>query len=328
MSGGNRELSPRRVLVPQAPVLVAGFREVLWLSPDGEIDALAPAEARTRIEHEMPMLCHARATARRLDMPVFPALDLLELFAFVRPARFCVPTPRGLAETLGIDPPRRPAEECVSLATAARLLLEELGGETDAEACTVAAAMDRGGWPWAPAVITALPACGPDARDQAAGMRVWTRLADWTEPSPGPAPGNETVRPEGARRRLAELLGAGAEPRPEQADYAAAVAAAFAPREQPDRPRAVLAEAGTGVGKTLGYIAPASLWAEKNRGSVWISTFTRNLQSQIASELGRLYPDPDVKRRRVAIRKGRENFLCLLNYEDAVGAAKGRPGRP
>ena len=28
------------------------------------------------------------------------------------------------------------------------------------------------------------------------------------------------------------------------------------------------------------------------------------------------------------IRKGRENFLCLLNYEDALGAAMGRPGRP
>ena len=34
-----------RVLVPQAPVLVAGFREVVWLSPEGEIEALSPAEA-------------------------------------------------------------------------------------------------------------------------------------------------------------------------------------------------------------------------------------------------------------------------------------------
>ena len=83
-----------------------------------------------------------------------------------------------------------------------------------------------------------------------------------------------------------------AEPRPQQADYAAAVAAAFAPRDHPDQPHAVLAEAGTGVGKTLGYIAPASLWAEKNHGAVWISTFTRNLQTQIAGELDRLYPDP------------------------------------
>src|SRR5271155_6098894 len=115
---------PRRVLVPQAPVLVAGFREVLWLSPDGEIEALPPAEARSRVERETPMLCHARATARRLDMPVFPALDLLELFAFVRPARFCVPTPRGLAEALGIPQPQRPTEACVTLATAARALIE------------------------------------------------------------------------------------------------------------------------------------------------------------------------------------------------------------
>jgi len=30
---------PRRVLVPHAPVLVAGFREVLWLHADGEIEA-------------------------------------------------------------------------------------------------------------------------------------------------------------------------------------------------------------------------------------------------------------------------------------------------
>jgi ATP-dependent DNA helicase DinG len=327
MSGGNQELSPPRVSVPQAPVVVAGFREVLWLSPDGEIEALAPAEARNRIEREAPMLCHARATARRLDMPVFPALDLLELFAFVRPARFCVPTPGGLAEVLGIDAPHRPADACVALATAARVLLEELGGETDAEARTVAEAMHRGGWLWAPAVIAALPACDPDALDRAVGLRAWGRLTEWSEPAPGPAPGNETVRPEEARSRLAELLGAAAEPRPEQADYAAAAAAAFAPRSQPDQPQAVLAEAGTGVGKTLGYIAPASLWAEKNRGSVWISTYTRNLQAQIAQELDRLYPDPALKQRRVVVRKGRENFLCLLNYEEALGAALMRPGK-
>jgi ATP-dependent DNA helicase DinG len=330
MSGGNHELADnalRQVLLPRAPALVAGFREVLWLTPDGEIETLAPAEARRRVEDETPMLCHAQATARRLDMPVFPALDLLELYAFVRPARFCIPTPRGLAEALGIDRPRRPTEECVVLITAARSLLEELGGETDNEALVVAEAMHRGGWLWAPAVIAALPAYGADASDRTAGLRVWTRLAEWSEPAPGPVPGNETVRPEEARSRLAQLLGEAAEPRPEQADYAAASAAAFAPRSHPDMPQAVLAEAGTGVGKTLGYIAPASLWAEKNHGSVWISTYTRNLQTQIASELDRLYPDPAVKQRRVVVRKGRENFLCLLNYEEALGAALMRPAK-
>jgi ATP-dependent DNA helicase DinG len=329
MADGDRNLSEaaRRVLVPQAPVLVAGFREVLWLSPEGEIEALAPAEARGRVEIDPPMLCHATATARRLDSPGFAAFDLLELFAFVYPARFCIPTPRGLAEALGLTPPRRPAQACVTLATAARALLEALGQQNDAECRAVAEAMDRGGWLWASAVLAALPPADPAARRTASGLRVWTRLAEWAETAPGPAPGNEPVRPEEARSRLAQLLGANAEPRPQQADYAAAVSAAFAPRDIPDRPHAVLAEAGTGVGKTLGYIAPASLWAEKNCGSVWISTFTRNLQTQIAGELDRLYPDPDEKRRRVVVRKGRENFLCLLNYEEAAAGAVTRPGR-
>jgi ATP-dependent DNA helicase DinG len=320
--------APRRVLVPRAPVLVAGFREVLWLDPDGEIEALAPADARSRVERETPMLCHGPATARRLDVPGFPALDLLELFAFVYPARFCVPTPRGLAETLGLPPPRSSPEACVTLATVARALLEKLAEEADPEVRAIAEVMDRAGWLWGPAVLAALPAEEPSASRKAAGLRVWMRLDEWSEPTPAPPPGNEPVGPEEARSRLAELLGAAGEWRPQQSDYAAAVIPAFAPRDRPDRPQAVLAEAGTGVGKTLGYIAAASLWAEKNRGSVWISTYTRNLQTQIAGELDRLYPDPERKRRNVVIRKGRENFLCLLNYEDALGAAMGRPGRP
>src|SRR5882762_8936746 len=129
MSQGDRDYPdrvPRRVLVPRVPVLVAGFREVLWLDPNGEIEALSPADARGRVERETPMLCHGPATARRLDMPGFPALDLLELFAFVYPARFCVPTPRGLAEALGLPPPGTSLQACVTLATVARTLLEKL----------------------------------------------------------------------------------------------------------------------------------------------------------------------------------------------------------
>jgi ATP-dependent DNA helicase DinG len=325
-SGESRPRSTEPVLVPQAPVLSVGFREVLWLTAEGEITALSRDEARRRIEREMPMLCHARATARRLDLPLFPALDLLELFAFVYPARFCVPTPRGLAEALGLALPNSAADQCVTLAAAARALLEALMAETDIEARAVATVMAQGGWPWGPAVLAALPAAAPGALRRTAGLRVWTRLPEWVESAPATAARNLPVTPQEARARLAALLGGDAETRPMQADYAAAVTAAFAPREEPDRPQAILAEAGTGVGKTLGYLAPASLWAEKNGGSVWISTYTRNLQSQISGELDRLYPDPAAKRRHVAIRKGRENYLCLLNYEEAVVAAASRPG--
>src|SRR5579864_723977 len=321
----NSETPVRRVLVPRTAALVAGFREVVWLSPDGEIEALSVDEARHRLETETAMVCHARAVARRLDIPGFAALDLLELFAFVRPARFCVPTPRGLAVALALQAPESMAEACVTLTTVARALLQELGQETDPNARAIAEIADKAGWAWGPAALAALPPTDPTALRRAAGLRAWQALDEWQERAPPPPAGNHPVSADEARVRLAELLGDNAEKRPEQADYAAAVADAFLPREYPGQPQAVLAEAGTGVGKTLGYIAPASLWAEKNQSTVWISTYTRNLQSQISGELDRLYSDPAQKRRRVVVRKGRENFLCLLNYEDAVRATAARP---
>ena len=75
-----------------------------------------------------------------------------------------------------------------------------------------------------------------------------------------------------------------------------------------------------------GYLAPATLWAETNGAPVWISTYTRTLQHQIASELTRLYPDPNDWARKVVIRKGRENYLCLLNLEEALGQLGGARG--
>jgi ATP-dependent DNA helicase DinG len=108
------------------------------------------------------------------------------------------------------------------------------------------------------------------------------------------------------------------EERLEQKEYSAGLTAAFAPRNESETTAVVMAEAGTGVGKTLGYLAPATLWAEKNGGPVWISTYTRNLQRQVETELDRLYDDPITKMRKVVTRKGRENYLCLLNMEDAV----------
>jgi ATP-dependent DNA helicase DinG len=314
-----------RIALPAAPSLAVGTARAAWLTPDGEIETLTLPEAAARAKAAPPFLCHAKAVARRLNVPVFPAYDLLELYAFTRPALFCLPTPRGLARALDLVPPGPGIEgEAAALIAAAEALLQELSLARDPEARAIAQAMERGGWSWGEAALRALgPA--PASQDTPAGMNAWRRLSEWSEYAPEPAVGTVPVEQDEARQRLADLLGDAAEPRPQQSDYAAAVSNAFRPREAPDEPHFVLAEAGTGVGKTLGYIAPASLWAEKNQGPVWISTFTKNLQHQISSELDRLYPDPAVKARRVVIRKGRENYLCLLNYEEAIAGLPLRP---
>ncbi len=325
---------PQRALpeaLAEAPALVSGIEEAVLLWPDGEVETAAcdAVAARLRAQEIRPVVCHAPATARRLGLDRLDGFDLLELFAFIRPAAFCLPTPAGLAAALGRPHPTSPEASALVLGAAMLQLLDELrrpdpfatrraeGGDDRRGA--IAWTMARAGWPWGPAVLAALGLPEDAVRAPGAGLDVWRDLKEWSEMAPEPPPGTVPVDPAEARRRLAEMLGPEAEERPSQADYASGVSQAFRPRDTEDAPNLVLAEAGTGVGKTLGYLAPATLWAEKNGAAVWVSTFTRNLQHQIDDELTRLFPSPEDKARRVVIRKGRENYLCLLNLEESVG---------
>lgn len=310
---------------PQAPALIAGPARAVWLSRDGELEVLSRGEAARRAQANPPFVCQARATAARLGVAPFRAYDLLALYAFVHPARFCLPTPGGLATALNLPPPED-AEACaITLVQAAAGLLADLAARDDPRGITAAQArtLARCDWSWGPAVLAAL-GLDADEAPHRTGLDVWMRLPEWSEPPPAPPPGEAPISDAEARERLVQLLGGRAEQRAEQADYAGRATHAFLPRDLPGMPNLVLAEAGTGIGKTLGYIAPASLWAERNRGTVWISTYTKNLQRQVDQELDRLYPDPRAKRQKAVVRKGRENYLCLLNFQDAVAAARGR----
>ena len=311
------------LMLPHAPAIVAMVGRAQLLTVDGELQDMKVTEAAKILRAgPLPLLVHAPSTLKRLGIRAMPCLDLLELFAFAKPAQSVAPTPLGLALALDIKPPPRDAMAGILPDIAAALLSHifagrDLSGQKDAAA--IAARMGLAGWPWAKFVLAALGK--PDDPGNADAMRVWKSLPEWEDEAPPPPPSAHPVPAAEARHRLSQMLGKGSEQRPGQADYAAAAAAAFAPREAMGQPNLVLAEAGTGTGKTLGYIAPASLWAERNQGSVWIATFTRHLQRQIDSELARLYPNPAERRRRVVVRKGRENYLCLLNLEDAMGAA-------
>ena len=330
VSTSNKQFWPARRL--DLPALAAGCRSVVIAAADGSVEKLAPSKALRRIsEGVLPIVCHAPATTRRLNSPPFPTLDILELYAFVRPAHFCRPTPSGIADALELNQPSGLEDEVRLLQIASGKLLTELirmepSRERDLVRET-AEVMEGGKWEWASLVLRALAAGTISKSDRLTNnsLEVWRQLPEWSEFAPEGQPGNLPVSSDEARRKLAALVGDHAEDRPQQGDYASAITHAFAPRDEEGLPNTVLAEAGTGVGKTLGYIAPASLWADRNKGVVWISTYTRNLQRQIDYELNRLHPDPAVKYRKVVIRKGRENYLCLLNYEDALSGLPGRP---
>ena len=102
------------------------------------------------------------------------------------------------------------------------------------------------------------------------------------------------------------------EPRPGQRRMAAAAARIL------ESGGVLLAEAGTGTGKTLAYLVPAILSGQR----VLISTGTKNLQDQI------FYKDlPDLRDAlgvdfRATYMKGRGNYLCLHRFEAARAEAQ------
>ncbi|HET9567861.1 MAG TPA: DEAD/DEAH box helicase, partial [Vicinamibacterales bacterium] len=108
----------------------------------------------------------------------------------------------------------------------------------------------------------------------------------------------------------------GFEPREGQRRMAAAVATVI------DDGGTLLAEAGTGTGKTLAYLIPAIL----SRQRVLVSTGTKNLQEQV------FFKDLPWLRESIGIpftatlMKGRTNYLCLHRWENYRDAVDGNTG--
>jgi ATP-dependent DNA helicase DinG len=294
----------------------------IWIAhPDGRTEPVGRGHAIARAADTPMILLNAPLVASRLGYPDLSGLDLLELFAFVLPARFVVPTPHGIAEALGLEAPAAEADAAAFLRAAAARLLDLLGTDWPERegAWTSAQALARLRWPWASIVLARL------ARPERNERWLFSRLPEWEEAAERPPARAIRISPDDAVDRLQHLTGSSAEAREGQKLYAQAAAAAFAPRAAEREPHLLLAEAGTGIGKTLGYLAPASLWAEQAQGPVWVSTYTKALQRQLTREGERLFPDPAERKAKMVVRKGRENYLCLLNLEDALqGGFAGR----
>jgi ATP-dependent DNA helicase DinG len=109
------------------------------------------------------------------------------------------------------------------------------------------------------------------------------------------------------------------EPRPEQAALAAAVDDALARGEH------LVAEAGTGVGKSLAYLIPALRSGQR----VVVATATKALQEQLIAKDVPVAAAAVDRPVRVAVLKGRQNYLCrrqLQGFQPFL-LAEGRDGR-
>ena len=108
------------------------------------------------------------------------------------------------------------------------------------------------------------------------------------------------------------------EDRPAQREMASAIATLY------NEGGIGLLEAGTGVGKSLGYLLPALRWAAANGERTVVSTNTINLQEQLVGKdlpfMRDALTDQPV---RFALLKGWRNYLCLYRLEQTMSVAPG-----
>ncbi|CAN5763345.1 hypothetical protein BH23CHL5_BH23CHL5_12760 [soil metagenome] len=112
---------------------------------------------------------------------------------------------------------------------------------------------------------------------------------------------------------------AGFEFRTGQQELATAIAAAFLDGE------VLVAEAGTGIGKSLAYLIPAALWTQFRDEPVIISTHTRALQDQLLKKdiplAVEVMANIGSKRQLNAVAlKGRSNYLCRDRWQAELGS--------
>ena len=103
------------------------------------------------------------------------------------------------------------------------------------------------------------------------------------------------------------------EPRKEQIELLRLVCESFNTAHQ------LIAEAGTGVGKSLAYLLPAMKWASTHKERVLVSTATIALQQQLLDKDIPLVAQILGIHIKVALVKGRRNYLCLKRLEEASG---------
>ncbi len=288
-----------------------------WLrNTSSETRTVAKGEAITVAADTPLLLLNAPLIATRLGYADLSGLDLLELYAFIHPAKFVVPTPKGLAHALDLPEPAGDEDVPALLQQAAHILIAHCDDPAWAEregAWTALQWLIRLRWPWANLLR------GHMRQPEKAERWLFARLPEWDEAPERPQPRQIVLDQADVLARLNALTGSDAEARPGQQTYASEAAQVFSPRRRDALPNLLLAQAGTGIGKTLGYLAPASLWSASAGGTVWVSTFTKALQRQLRRESRRAWAGerPDGSQ-PVVIRKGRENYLCLLNLEDAL----------
>ena len=274
------------------------------------------AAGRTRVAFDVAaMRVEVEPFASRADIDILRRSLLrtadVGLFAMLVHPEWEDPTLPALATRLELD---SAADDPAALrdATIAALLLlrvrHDLSSESDERVRALRDRLDDAHRPESVLVPDAVLECEPIASDDPPPAR-----AEVVEPRPRLDDGEllrlfETDGP--LARRVDRYVR-----REAQVALARTVAAAI------NDGRSGLVEAGTGVGKSFGYLVPLVLHASRSQRPVVVSTHTKSLQSQLLDKDLAPVLDATGAALRVTMVKGRRDYLCRSRLRSRLAAA-------
>ena len=167
------------------PALHASHSGSWARAANGDTGQIAKGEAVMAAADTPHLILNAPLVATRLGYPDLSGLDLLDLYAFVHPAKFCVPTPKGLAHSLDLAEPVDSAAVPEFLQLAAGALLEHCEAENWVEregAWSALQSLARLRWPWSQVLSPHI------AKPERAEKWLFSRLPEWEEVPERPQP--------------------------------------------------------------------------------------------------------------------------------------------
>lgn len=244
--------------------------------------------------------------------------DILLLYAFIFPTRFANNSIAGLAKSLNIEITKDHKSECKLLYLIYTKIIEEVYNfdiKKQQYLLTINQFMaTKGEWGWYNEINNALRFIKPSNNS----IKVWQNFSNVEiVNSQTKETNNNPINNKLVLNILNALTKKYNKPREAQKEYSTTMSNIFNENKQLDinsiKPNVVFAEAGTGVGKTIGYLAAIIAFINKNPNkSVLISTYSKNLQKQILKELSNTYNNFNIK---ATLIKGNQNYVCLLNVD-------------
>ena len=299
------------------------------LTSDGELcdfhhkkDILAFLQQRPA-----PIICHSPSFFKKSDITLNHHIELLTLITFVKPDLQCPPSITAISQAFGLD---STLPSPLLMAQIIDILYDELQQMPSDKLCEdLALMLDYFGWFWGKFLVNAMN-LHHDADKKPYQyldvLKIWKKYHQEKTKKPASpiTSSRQSISGQETRDFLHQHLSQQQQDiRQQQSDYSTAIAGIFDHTPQ----KSLLVEAATGTGKTIGYLAPSVLWAKTNKQTVWISTYTRYLQHQAYHEATYFYDNDAITRQPpiIQLRKGRDNYLCLLNLEDMIARADNDP---